>query len=226
MRRQFKMLPVLAVGLLAAAPASAGFVFGYQPGNCGDCDQSVNFHGAGSGTIITGNTNPAPVYDVVVQSLEGITLHGSGQVVDTGTGGSGFNAISITPALPYAWTYVEFMLDATTKTHIGGELTLTVTNVDGQVVSSAPLDFPWEGNAGTNQHYFVQASGGDVIRSLTISYVDTDCISPTAVCNRIHSIENIDIKSTRIDIVPEPGAMALFGLGLAGLGLTQRRRAA
>ncbi|WP_158287760.1 PEP-CTERM sorting domain-containing protein [Falsiroseomonas bella] len=226
MRRHFKMLPVLALGLAAAAPAWAGFTFGYQPGNCGDCNQSVNFHGAGSGVSITGNTNPAPIYDVVVQSLEGITLHGSGQVVDTGVGGTGFNSIIITPALPYAWTYVEFMLDATAKTHVGGSLTLTVTDVNGQAVSSTALNFPWEGNSGTNQHYYVQASGGDVIRSLTISYVDTDCISPTAACNRIHSIENIDIKSTRIDVVPEPAAMVLFGLGLAGLGLTRRRRAA
>lgn len=219
------MLPVLAVGLLAAAPAWAGFTFGYQPGNCGDCSQSVNFHPS-VGTVIPGNTNPAPVYDVVAQSPEFITLHGSGQVIDTGPGGSGFNALVITPALPYAWTYVEFMLDATTKTHVGGALTLTVTNASGQSFSSGALNFPWEGDAGTNQHYFVQATGGDVIRSLTISYVDTDCTSPTDVCNRIHSIENIDIKSTRIEAVPEPTTMALFGFGLAGLGLTLRRRSA
>jgi hypothetical protein len=219
------LLPLAAAGMIMAAPpASAGVVFGYQPGNCGDCDQSVNFSGAGSGITITGNTNPAPVYDVEVNSLQGFTLHGSGGVIDTGVGGLGFNAISITPDLPYAWTYIEFMLDATIKTHIGGDLTLTATNQFGSTFSSGPLNFPWEGNSGTNQHYYAEATGGDLIRSLTISYVDADCVAPTDVCNRIHSIENIDVKYAMVNMVPEPATLALFGLGIAGLAATRRRQ--
>ncbi|WP_270936483.1 PEP-CTERM sorting domain-containing protein [Falsiroseomonas oryzae] len=227
MKLPSKLLALAALGMVSAGPASAGFVIGYQSGNCGDCDQSVNFHGAGSGTTITGNTNPAPVYDVVVVSLDDMVLHGSGQVVDSGPGGAGFNAISLTPALPYAWTYVEFMLAPTTKNHVGGNLTLAATNQNGAVESEV-LNFPWEPDNGQNQHYFVQATGGDLIRSLTISYVDADCIvGQTEPCNRIGDIHNIDIKSARVDGVPipEPGSLALLGLGLAGLGLVRRHRA-
>lgn len=213
----------LGTALAIASPefARADFFAGQQSLPCGAlCDQSVTFSPANSGTTVIGDTNPAPVYDVFIDSLEGLTLHASGSTVDTGVGGPGFSSIVIRPASPYAWTYIEFTMHpmlSVTPPQSGLTLTIFDQNNLTHVFSA---NFPWESNQGDNQHYFAQATNGDLITKLQIDYVDPTCTSDCTP-NTIQDIHNIDVASTTI---PEPASMALFGVGLLGLAAALRRR--
>src|SRR5512141_5612 len=91
-----KMLGVALFGL-ALSPASSQATIVFNLGSCNPsdgCDQSVSFAPANSGTTVVGDTNPPlPLYNVYVDSLQGLTLHGTGSSVDTGVGGPGFTSI-------------------------------------------------------------------------------------------------------------------------------------
>ena len=187
------------------------------PPGCPPCDQSVNFAPANSGTTVTGDTNPAPVYDVFVDSLQGQTLHGSGSGVDTGGGGPGFNSILIRPDIGWAWSAIEFQLDsfASHEPLDGSGLTITAYGGPNQTDPvSQGLPFPWEGNGGENQQYIATAINGDLIYSLQIDYLPTDG-------NTLQDIHNIDVQSEQ---VPEPSTLLVLGASLMGLGIVRRRR--
>jgi PEP-CTERM motif len=75
--------------------------------------------------------------------------------------------------------------------------TMTVTNVDG---------------FGGANGFGIHTTAGELITSITISTTDTSGFA----------IGEFGIATA----VPEPATMALFGLGLAGLGFTRRRKTA
>ena len=234
------IMPVIAavLGVALATPASAGFVGGYETTLCpgGTC-QTVNFHSAGVGNPILGDTNPAPVYNVQASTPDaGIVLHGSGQVVDTrlasdiSLSGPGFGNLLLTPLGGYAWTFIEFQLNSTinipVSPGVNNGLTLTAYDING-VAHVLPLtgsyDFPWESNNGQNQHYFVQANGGDIITSLLLTYIDPNCVPTVAACNFVGDMHNIDVQSV-LNPAPEPSSLFLLGAPLVGFGLSRLRR--
>ncbi len=84
---------------MVSEPSQATIECNYGMCNTSDgCDQSLNFTPANSGTTVVGDTNPPhPFYMVYIDSIESLTLHGSGGTVDTGVHGPGFSSILIRP---------------------------------------------------------------------------------------------------------------------------------
>lgn len=215
-----KLTMAAACGLsLLSFVSQATVVFDYGACNPSQgCDQTVNFSPANNGTTVVGDTNPPkPLYEVYVDSLEGITLHASGSTVDTGPQGAGFTSILLRPELGYAWGAIEFMLDSVLKDQAQGSAGLKFTATDNANVAWVfNANFPWEGNRGENQHYHFHALNGESIQSVRIDYTD-----PNGV-NRINDIHNIDVNTVA---VPEPSSLALLGLAvLPGIGRLRRAR--
>lgn len=182
--------------------------------------QTVNFV-SNSGSTIQGNTNPAPVYNVYVDSLaSGVSIHGNGSNVNNAAGnGSGLLSILLYPEAGWGWSLIDFQLDSLNKdqpTDIGG---LSFTAIDQFGVSWVmPANFPWEGNSGENQHYRIDALNGELIKSLRIDYTD-----PLQQGNMISDMHNIDVKS---DVAPVsvPASVWLMLSGIGGLGAISRKR--
>lgn len=219
----FLSYAVLVTSTLFSSVGQATIIFNQGVCNPSDgCDQSVNFSPANSGTTVVGDTNPpSPLYNVYVDSLQGLTLHGSGSTVDTGNQGPGFTSILIRPETGYAWGTIEFQLDSFKGDQPQGTGGLTFTAWDqSNTTFSFNADLPWEGNKGENQHYHFHGINGEVITQLRIDYADPLCVTG-APCNTINDIHNIDVNT---QVIPEPGSIALLALGLLALGSARQRK--
>lgn len=101
--------------------------------------------------------------------------------------------------------------------------TTDYTSISGNGASStfiafADDDLPNPGPFGDPQHAFVAANTG--IYTVAVVSVLSDTCGTDQLCD--YTIQVIGSTAT----IPEPGTLALFGLGLAGLGFARRKRAA
>ena len=227
MNLHFKSAPALIVaimfiGLGFASQSNATIVLNTAHHDCVQpgC-QSVGFQ-SNDGSTVVGNTNPAPIYNVYVDSLVGgVSLHGNGSNVNNSAGnGSGFSSFLIRPESGWGWSTIDFQLDSLYKDQpidIGG-LSFTAKDQFNNYFSMS-ANFPWEGDKGENQHYRIDGLDGQLITSLQVDYID-----PLGMGNLISDMHNIDVKSAQVPSVPVPPSLGLLMSGLAGLGVLGRAK--
>lgn len=239
---------VLAAGYLIFAASSANAVvmgFVNNPtGNSGDWLTSV----AGLSGTVNSNVNfdthaPGALNGAFYTGTDGVTLIGTGNwaTVSSGNGPGQGNTTSIPVSPGEGLHAASNFLGGLTF----GASTLTIdfgTSVLGVGLSSIDLydpnssvlltieAFTGVGGTGTslglfsnaqfnfqaNNVYFMGVTSSDNdIRSLVVSH--------NGQLSDIVGLDDIVFATTSND-VPEPGTLALFGVGLAGLGFARRKR--
>jgi hypothetical protein len=220
MRNRFA-LGLLAIGLFPAT-SNAGFVIDTGFSNVLN-EQTINFSGHPTGITITGNTNPAPVYNVDAISNDGSTLEGTGSSVGNAAGNNfGLTDITFQIQNPsqFQWDYFDMQLDSLNKiaANSGNEITITLLGGTTTAADTATLPFPYEGNNGENQHFEAYATGSDYFTGIRVQY----SVRPTA--DAIQDLHNLDVGTAGVaQIIPEPSSAALLPVLFGAFGLIGAR---
>jgi hypothetical protein len=182
-----------------------------------------------SATVITnfqgGVASPGAGFTVVNDFSSAAGITGSNFQIMTGTNGSGASPAN---SIPFGTSYLSVLGGGTATISLGaggvtgfqfdwGSIdsynTLSVASSAGTLqFVPGTTSFPNQANgnqaaAGTNGLFSVFGDAGEIFYSITLA-------------SRSNSFE-IDNLATS---VPEPGTLALLGLGLIGLGFGKRRR--
>ncbi|KQQ88877.1 NF038120 family PEP-CTERM protein [Massilia sp. Leaf139] len=107
---------------------------------------------------------------------------------------------------------------------LSGIILLEGFNAAGGLVGSA-MQVPLSGLQGGSFKFNSLSTGA--FGDNAVSYVRMlgYACDTSGNCNRNANLSNFAVDNLDITVIPEPVTLALFGLGLAGLGLSRRRRA-
>lgn len=211
-------------GLFVALAPSYAAIQVFQGTTSHGSTQTINFSPSqANGTTVVGDTNPPP--QLFFNFTANNTLHPNGSGIDT-VNGLGYTTLSVAPQLStIGWTYMDFQADSLLKDispSLNSLFKFTVNYVNSAGVAQTPymitLNFPWENNNGDSQHYYMTATGGDVITSFSLAFSD-----PAHPANTIQDIHNWDIITASVP-VPEPASLAIWGIGALGCAMAGYRR--
>ena len=230
-----------SAAVCVASVASAGVVFSTGTDNTGTDNVLFdaacvggNTGGTNGALIVTGclNTSHTTLVDFTGNEL----LKTNGGQASLFAADGAFTQLLVNMRDPLVgFTKILFNIDVTNGGHNDGSIDIVATLFAGgsQASYSTTMAVAWNGE----NKFIVESDGGDVIQSL---YFDVSDVS-------ISSIDFADTKQVRLGVanqpclpgytgsppncippeidipVPEPGTLALFGLGLAAVGVGRRR---
>lgn len=213
---KMKILGSLAVGLLAAAPTQQVLAVASQcDGVVGNLVTNCGFE---AGSAVTGWT--AGGTQGVAFGLAGLERTGTrGGILNFDAPGSAFISQSVGGPGTYD---VSFWLGFYDSGIPNSDRVPQVSVVfGGQQLSVAP---PSNQGVQTIVYGFFSFSNLAIVGPATLSFATSSQTGGIQYYDFL--IDDVVVTARSVSPVPEPGTLALLGLGLAGLGLSRRRKAA
>jgi hypothetical protein len=208
------------------AQAGSGNLLGCVQGSAGNPGEVILFNTATTvlgGSTILGVTNQSDIPILFSTTGDTFTVNqtGGGQANLTATDGF-LDDLTVQVGTPPGGNFTAFVynLDAAGS----GTATFTINALDSlggaEVFTSVPLAITASG-----QNFFLfEASNGEVITSIGFTSSPGTNIQGVVFDQNISSITQPRIAVVPGTTIPEPASLALFGIGLLGLGLVNRRQ--